>query len=90
MYGLLQNSHIYTVIPRNTKAQDVFIAHPNSVDQMNPLFKFLRSLNIQFELSESAAYNSEFVNMALESRQKAQNGEVIRVKKDELLALPGL
>ncbi|MBP6385459.1 MAG: hypothetical protein KA313_07530 [Pseudarcicella sp.] len=72
------------------KTQDVFIAHPNTIEQINALKAFMQALKIKFEVSKEESYNPDFVNKILESRDQAKNGKVTRVAKDNLKDLLGL
>lgn len=65
------------------KTQDIFIAHPQTEEQVNALKAFMKALNIDFTISKDM-YNPEFVEKILESREQAKNGDVTRVKKENL------
>ncbi|TZF85761.1 hypothetical protein FW774_01425 (plasmid) [Pedobacter sp. BS3] len=72
------------------KAQDIFIAHPQTVEQVNALKAFMQALKIKFEVSKEESYNPDFVQKVLESRQQAKEGKVTRVKKENLKEFLGL
>lgn len=66
------------------KAKDIYIAHPQTVEQSKALKAFLQALKIKFEIFGDKDYNPEFVKKVLESRQQAKDGKVTRVKKVNL------
>ena len=70
--------------------QSIFIAHPTTVGQINALQAFMQALKIKFEISREDAYNPDFVNKVLESRQQARDGKVTRVKKENLKEFLGI
>ena len=72
------------------RAQSIFIAHPETAEQINALQAFMKALKITFEVSKQEKYNSEFVEKLLESRQQAKQGKVTRVKKENLKEFLGL
>jgi len=72
------------------KTQDIFIAHPKTTEQVNALKAFMKALKIKFEVSKEEAYNPDFVEKVLESRQQAKQGKVTRVKKENLKEFLGL
>ncbi|MCL1851322.1 MAG: hypothetical protein FWF70_07985 [Bacteroidetes bacterium] len=72
------------------RTQDIFIAHPRTLEQVNALQAFTQALKIRFEVSNVEKYNSAFVEKVLESRQQAKDGKVTRVKKENLKEFLGL
>lgn len=72
------------------KTQDIFIAHPQTIEEENALKAFLKALKIKFEVSNKEKYNPDFTKKVLESRQEAREGKVTRVKKEELKEFLGL
>ena len=66
------------------KTQGIFIAHPNTLEQVNALQAFMQALKIKFEISKEETYRPEFVEKVLESRQQARDGKVTRVTKENL------
>ena len=70
--------------------QGIFIAHPQTAEQVNALQAFMQALKITFEVSREESYNPEFVEKVLESRQQAKEGKVTRVKKENLKEFLGL
>jgi len=66
------------------KTQNILIVHPASDEQVTVLKAFLEALKIRFEFSKEEAYNSDFVAKIEKSREQAKNGQVTRVKKNEL------
>ena len=72
------------------QAESIFIAHPETTEQINALQAFMQALKITFEISKEEKYNNEFVEKLLESRQQAKQGKVTRVKKENLKEFLGL
>jgi hypothetical protein len=72
------------------KTQGIFIARPGTLDQVNALQAFMQALKIKFEVSREENYNPEFVEKILKSQQEIENGEVIRVEKENLKEFLGL
>ena len=70
--------------------QDIFIAHPQTSEQVSALKAFMQALKIKFEVSKNDTYNPEFVEKILESKEQAKNGKVIRVKRENLKEFLGL
>ena len=72
------------------KTQGIFIAHPQTAEQVNALQAFMQALKITFEVSREENYNPEFVEKVLQSRQQAREGKLTRVKKENLKEFLGL
>ena len=73
------------------KTQGIFIAHPQTAEQVDALQAFMQALKIKFEFSKAdTAYNPEFVEKLLESQQQARDGKVTRVEKENLKEFLGL
>lgn len=72
------------------KTQDIFIAHPQTSEQVSALKAFLQALKIKFEVTKAESYNPAFVEKILESREQAKNGKITRVKKENLKEFLGL
>ncbi len=66
------------------KTQDIFIAHPQTSEQVSALKAFMQALKIKFEISKEETYSPDFVTKIEESRQQAKEGKVTRVKKEDL------
>jgi hypothetical protein len=64
------------------KSQEIFIARPQTLEQVNALKAFMQALKIKYEVSDSDKYNPDFVQKVLESRQQARDGKTTRVDKD--------
>ena len=79
---VIRRKHRISDIPM--KAQDIFIAQPESREQVEALKAFMKALKIKFEVSSDENYNPEFVEKLLKSRKQAREGKVTRVKKEEL------
>ena len=72
------------------KTQGIFIAHPQTAEQINALQAFTQALKIKFEVKKEVPYDEAFVERLLESRQQAKDGKVTRVKKENLKEFLGL
>ncbi len=72
------------------KTQDIFIAHPQTSDQVSALKAFMQALNIKFEVTKEENYNPEFVDKIRESREQIKNGKATRVNKEDLKGFLGL
>jgi len=72
------------------KSQDIFIAHPQTSEQVSALKAFTQALKIKFEISSEEKYNPDFVSKIEESREQAKNGNVTRVEKENLKEFLGL
>jgi len=72
------------------KTQGVFIAHPQTTEQINALQAFMQALKIKFEVHKEESYDSEFVQKIFESRQQVREGKVTRVKKENFKEFLGL
>ncbi|MFM2393583.1 MAG: hypothetical protein RLZZ546_1565 [Bacteroidota bacterium] len=72
------------------KVQDRIIVHPSNEEQVKVLKAFLDALKIRFEFSKDEAYNPEFVAKILESKKQVKEGNVTRVKKENLKEFLGL
>ncbi len=65
------------------KTQDIFIAHPQTSEQVSALKAFMQALKIKFEIAKDS-YNPEFVEKIIESRKQAKSGKVTRINKENL------
>ena len=70
--------------------ENIFIAHPKTIEQINALKAFMKALKIKFEISEDTPYNAEFVAKIRKSEKEFENGEFTRVEKDDLQNFLGL
>lgn len=68
------------------KTQDIFIAHPKTVEQINALKAFMQALKIKFEISTKEDYNPDFVNKILESKKQIAQGKFTDVKQKDIKA----
>ncbi len=66
------------------KKQDIFIAHPQTNEQVSALKAFMQALKIKFEISKEESYSADFVAKVEESLRQAKEGKVTRVKKENL------
>ena len=72
------------------KTKDIFIAHPQTSEQVSALKAFMKALKIKFEISEENSYNPDFVAKIKESQKQAIEGKVTRVQKENLQSFLGL
>jgi hypothetical protein len=66
------------------KSQEVFIAHPQTSEQVSALKAFMQALKIKFEVTKEENYNPEFVEKILESRKQIVEGKYTEVKSENL------
>ena len=66
------------------ETQDIFIAKPNSLEQVNALKAFMKALKIKFEITESDSYNPEFVAKIKQSKEQYYKGDYISVEEKDL------
>ena len=68
------------------RTQNIFIAHPQTSEQVSALKAFMQALKIKFEISKKDEYNPEFVEKIMESKKQIADGNFTDVKKDDLKA----
>jgi hypothetical protein len=61
---------------------NIFIAHPETQEQINALKAFVKALKIKFEIMEKP-YDPEFVNMVMEADDEIKKGKGIKVTSSE-------
>lgn len=66
------------------KTQDIFIAHPQTSEQVTALKAFMEALKIKFEVAKEDTYNPDFVEKILESKRQIAQGNFTEVKKENL------
>lgn len=66
------------------KTQDIFIAHPQTSEQVTALKAFMQALKIKFEVAKEDTYNPDFVEKILESKRQIAQGNFTEVKKENL------
>ncbi len=66
------------------KTQDIFIAHPQTIEQVSALKAFMQALKIKFEVSKSDGYNPDFVEKILQGKKDIQHGKGITLSIQEL------
>lgn len=66
------------------KTQDIFIAHPQTSEQVYALKAFMQALKIKFEVAKEDTYNPDFVEKILESKRQIAQGNFTEVKKENL------
>ncbi|MBX3162916.1 MAG: hypothetical protein KF900_00390 [Bacteroidetes bacterium] len=72
------------------RTQDIFIAHPQTTEQVSALKAFMQALKIKFEVSKEKEYNPDFVAKIHKSKQQHENGEFVSVEKKNLKNFLGL
>lgn len=72
------------------KSQDIFIAHPQTNEQVSALKAFMQALKIKFEVSKEDGYNPDFVAKIEVSKKQAKEGKVTRIEKENLSQFLGL
>lgn len=72
------------------KTHEIFIAHPNTTEQVNALKAFMKALKIEFETSNEKEYNPEFVSKVLQSKKQYEEGDYISVQKEDIKKMLGL
>lgn len=64
--------------------ENIFIAHPTTVEQIKALTEFVKTLKIKFEVTQKdTPYNPEFVNMVMEAESEIESGKGLKVSSDE-------
>lgn len=66
------------------KTQDIFIAHPQTSEQVSALKAFMQALKIRFEVAKENNYNPEFVEKIAESKKQIVQGKFTEIKKENL------
>ena len=66
------------------KTQDIFIAHPQTSEQVSALKAFMQAVKIKFEVSKSDSYNPEFVAKILQGKKDIAQGKGITLSIQEL------
>ena len=74
------------------KTQNIIIAHPQTIEQVNVMKAFMEALKIKFEVSKTkeSPYNPEFVAKIEKSKKEFENGEFTRVEQGDLQNFLGL
>jgi hypothetical protein len=72
------------------KTDEIFIAHPQTDEQVSALKAFMLALKIKFEISNIETYDSEFVEKIEQSKEQEANGKTTRTTKNDLKELLGL
>ncbi len=66
------------------KTQDIFIAHPQTSEQVSALKAFMQALKIKFEVAKENNYNPEFVEKIAESKKQIVQGKFTEIRKENL------
>ncbi len=70
------------------QTENIFIAHPTSIDQINALKAFVKALKIKFEVAKvEQPYNPEFVAKIQKGKQETKAGKGTVMTMDELNSL---
>ena len=73
------------------KTKEIYIAHPQTAEQINALKAFLQALKIRFEVTkEEDSYDPDFVAKIEESREQYKKGEFISIEKKDIKDFLGL
>jgi cytochrome c len=67
---------------------NVVIAHPKDVSEINALKAFMEALHIKFEIEEP--YNKEFVEKIKKSKKQYEKGNFITIEKNKINEFLGL
>jgi hypothetical protein len=67
-------------------------AYPSDTSQVEAIKAVMKAFKIKFEIKKEkpSEYNPAYVAKILESREQAKNGQVTRVKKEDLKEFLGL
>ncbi len=70
-------------------------AYPSDTSQVEAIKAVMKAFKIKFEITKekhesNAEYNPAYVAKILKSREQAKNGQVTRVKKEDLKEFLGL
>ena len=67
------------------ETQDIFIAHPQTEEEVSTLKAIMKALKIKFEISkEKSPYNPDFVAKILESRQQVKEGKTVKMELSDI------
>jgi hypothetical protein len=66
------------------KTQEIFIAHPQTSEQVSALKAFMQALKIKFEVSKNDTYNPEFAEKILQGKKDIEQGKGITLSIQEL------
>jgi hypothetical protein len=69
------------------KAQEIFIAHPETKEQANVLKAIAKALGMKFEFSKENTYSPEFVEIVLEAEKEIKEGKGHKVSSEEFDSL---
>lgn len=72
------------------KTQDIFIAHPQTEEQVTALKAFMLALKIKFEVTQDEAYSLDFIAKIKKSQEQVKKGKITSVKKENLNEFLGL
>jgi len=72
------------------QTKNIFIVHPDNIEQVNALKAFVKALKIRFEVTTEKAYNPDFVTKIEDSKKEFEEGKFTRVEKEDLKQFLGL
>ena len=72
------------------KTQQILIAHPETIEQVDALKAFMQALKIKFEVAKEKTYEPELIDKVEESREQYKKGEFISVDKKDIKNFLGL
>lgn len=72
------------------KKNDIFIAYPETHEQVNALKAFMQALKIKFEISKEGEYNPKFIAKIKRSEKEFEEGNFKRVEKKDLSKFLGV
>lgn len=68
------------------KTTEVFIAHPQTSEQVAALKAFMAALKIKFEIATNPTYDTAFIEKISESKRQIAQGKFTEVKAENLEA----
>jgi hypothetical protein len=66
------------------KTTEVFIAHPQTSEQVSALKAFMEALKIKFEITHENTYHPDFVKKVVEGKRQIAQGKFSEVKPENL------
>ncbi|TAH03210.1 MAG: hypothetical protein EAZ15_03590 [Sphingobacteriales bacterium] len=66
------------------ETQPIFIAHPTTLEEINILKAFVKSLKIKFEVKKESAYNETFVQEILKADKDIAEGKGVKIELADL------
>ena len=66
------------------KTQNVLIAHPTNVNELDVIKAFFEALQIKFEIAEKSPYSADFVAKIQKSRKQSKEGKTVKIALDDI------